>query len=382
MNDTNLLEKSIRPVRTEDATNRRRAMHRVCIVVGMCSTKQLLDELVRIFSRHTADVVIDVIASCDLKDELQSVSEGGHTACSRNFADAVIYVAGTGNLSFSRNVMLAEEYDAQTTLAYASNIQAPLIIISNDETSLPLVMLKALQGVDPCGCELISICDASSHRAGIRLIDILLNRWSHDVTLIRSIDVLAHAFAYRQIADTACICMGISQRRGIMHRFLPRFLRISDLPLMCIQQFKMLYDLKNIMVTHASQLPSKATFDSSAQHRLSEGTDIILLATVGFVARSLARKTSKLLPPLGFLIKPSVACGVTYALGCAYTYLLTDPDAQKASQYVWHMAQNFAQSCTSCVDMLITDAKKPATEDNCKLSLCGERSFSTSYIEI
>lgn len=381
MNGVSVTEKNIQPLFALHEPFKRDARHRICIVVGMGASRALLDELVQVFSVHTNDIHIDVVAACDLRD-IECVSTDDSAMHHKRFADAVIYVAATSQEYASREIVLTEEHDAHAILMYAQVMSAPLIIMSNNESSLPLTILKALQGVEPCACELISICDTSSRRAALSLIDALVRRWSKDPVLIGSIDVLARAVTSRRIAKTAYTCMGISQRKGIIRSMLPRFLRISDFPLMSFQQFMMLYDLKNMRSLQAVDIPNKKVSRIYTDSNLTAGADIILIAAMGLLARNLARKASRAVPVLSFVVKPSVAFAVTYAMGCAYSYLLRDAHVQKTSQNVRDMAQKFAQSCTSCVYLPTTGAKKQTSDDNDELSLCGERIHPTSYIEI
>ncbi len=230
-------------------------------------------------------------------------------------------------------------------------------IVSIAEICPPSAISNILQGGAPCETQVVSYLVQTSNACRATLSQYFARyHASYQAQLVRAYpwfkQTLAHEIVHRhrrKITD-------IASTHSLLHPFLPKILRLGDMPRMIAEEFKLLHELSRLysnptQAHDASYIHSQVVVgdctnssageslqyvssdvDADANAGAHVGTsavadtdhkilDVAGLICLGYISRSVARGLTKRLPLLSPVIKPCIAYGAVTLMGHGYVLL-------------------------------------------------------------
>lgn len=230
-------------------------------------------------------------------------------------------------------------------------------IVSIAENRTPSAISNILQGSAPCETQVVSYLVQTSNACRATLSEYFARyHASYQAQLIRAYPWFKQALAHEIVHRHRRNITDIASTHSLLHPFLPKILRLGDMPRMIAEEFKLLHELSRLYPkptqTHdASYIHSQVVVgdgtnsstgeslqyvssgvDADANAGAHVGTsavadtehkilDVAGLICLGYISRSLARTLTRRLPLLSPVIKPCIAYGAVTLMGHGYVLL-------------------------------------------------------------
>lgn len=231
----------------------------------------------------------------------------------------------------------------------------PIVSIAKNRT--PSAISNILQGSAPCETQVVSYLVQTSNACRTTLSEYFSRYHAYyQAQLIRAYPWFKQALAHEIVHRHRRNITDIASTHSLLHPFLPKILRLGDMPRMIAEEFKLLHELSRLYPkptqTHdASYIHSQAVVgdcsnsstgeslqyvssgvDADANAGAHVGTsavadtdhkilDVAGLICLGYISRSVARGLTKRLPLLSPVIKPCIAYGAVTLMGHGYVLL-------------------------------------------------------------
>lgn len=231
----------------------------------------------------------------------------------------------------------------------------PLVSIAKNRT--PSAISNILQGSAPCETQVVSYLVQTSNVCRAELSQYFARyHASYQAQLVRAYPWFKQALAHEIVHRHRRNITDIASTHSLLHPFLPKILRLGDMPRMISEEFKLLHELSRLypkptQAHDASYIFSQdavgdctnsstgkslqyvsSDVDADANAGAHVGTsavadtdhkilDVAGLICLGYISRSVARGLTKRLPLLSPLIKPCIAYGAVTLMGHGYVLL-------------------------------------------------------------
>ena len=231
----------------------------------------------------------------------------------------------------------------------------PLVSIAKNRT--PSAISNILQGSAPCETQVVSYLVQTSNAFRAELSQYFARyHASYQAQLVRAYPWFKQALAHEIVHRHRRNITDIASTHSLLHPFLPKILRLGDMPRMIAEEFKLLHELsrlypKTTQAHDASYIFSQdavgdctnsstgkslqyvsSDVDADANAGAHVGTsavadtdhkilDVAGLICLGYISRSVARGLTKRLPLLSPVIKPCIAYGAVTLMGHGYVLL-------------------------------------------------------------
>lgn len=320
----------------------------------LTDTKRLVFALYNLQPAPLFNLVQSYLApqTCDV--EIVQLLDGDHLP---NDCNALLLIGDEEKSSCThpndRNTNQNSSLCAHHLLDLIQEADATLVpIVSIAEICPPSAISNILQGGAPCETQVVSYLVQTSNACRATLSEYFARyHASYQAQLVRAYpwfkQTLAHEIVHRhrrKITD-------IASTHSLLYPFLPKILRLGDMPRMIAEEFKLLHELSSLYPkptqTHdASYIHSQAVVgdcsnsstgeslrsvssdynvaatgvhaDAASNHKVYNAAALICL---GFISRSLARTLTRRLPLLSPVIKPCIAYGTVTLMGHGYVLL-------------------------------------------------------------
>lgn len=228
-------------------------------------------------------------------------------------------------------------------------------IVSIAEICPPSAISTILQGGAPCETQVVSYLVQTSNACRATLSEYFARyHASYQAQLVRAYpwfkQTLAHEIVHRhrrKITD-------IASTHSLLYPFLPKILRLGDMPRMIAEEFKLLHELSRLYpkptqahnCIHSQTVVGNCTNSSTGESLQSMSSDVdadanagahvgtsavadtdhklynaAALICLGFISRSVARSLTRRLPLLSPVVKPCIAYGAVTLMGHGYVLL-------------------------------------------------------------
>lgn len=325
----------------------------------LSDTKRLVFALYKLQSAPLFNLVQSNLATQTCDVEIVQLLDGDHLP---NDCDALFLI---GDEEKSSCGYPCDHSNHQSTSLYthplldliqeADAALVPIVSIAKNRT--PSAISNILQGGAPCETQVVSYLVQTSNACRAELSQYFARyHASYQAQLIRAYpwfkQTLAHEIVHRhrrKITD-------IASTHSLLYPFLPKILRLGDMPRMIAEEFKLLHELSRLYPkptqTHdASYIFSQdavgdctnsstgkslqyvsSDVDADANAGAHVGTsavadtdhkilDVAGLICLGYISRSVARSLTRRLPLLSPVIKPCIAYGAVTLMGHGYVLL-------------------------------------------------------------
>lgn len=230
----------------------------------------------------------------------------------------------------------------------------PLVSIAKNRT--PSAISNILQGSAPCETQVVSYLVQTSNACRAELSQYFARyHASYQAQLVRAYPWFKQALAHEIVHRHRRNITDIASTHSLLHPFLPKILRLGDMPRMIAEEFKLLHELSHLYpkptqahdasyifsqdavgdCTNSStgeSLHVSSNVDADANAGAHVGTsavadadhkilDVAGLICFGYISRSVARGLTKRLPLLSPVIKPCIAYGAVTLMGHGYVLL-------------------------------------------------------------
>lgn len=228
-------------------------------------------------------------------------------------------------------------------------------IVSIAEICPPSAISTILQGGAPCETQVVSYLVQTSNACRATLSEYFARyHASYQAQLVRAYpwfkQTLAHEIVHRHRRNIT----DIASTHSLLYPFLPKILRLGDMPRMIAEEFKLLHELSRLYpkptqahnCIHSQTVVGDCTNSSTGEslQYVSSGVDadanagahvgtsavadtdhkildVAGLICLGYISRSVARGLTKRLPLLSPVIKPCIAYGAVTLMGHGYVLL-------------------------------------------------------------
>lgn len=229
----------------------------------------------------------------------------------------------------------------------------PIVSIAKNRT--PSAISNILQGSAPCETQVVSYLVQTSNACRATLSQYFARYHApYQAQLVRAYpwfkQTLAHEIVHRhrrKITD-------IASTHSLLYPFLPKILRLGDMPRMIAEEFKLLHELSRLYpkptqahnCIHSQTVVGNCTNSSTGESLQSMSSDVdadanagahvgtsavadtdhklynaAALICLGFISRSVARSLTRRLPLLSPVVKPCIAYGAVTLMGHGYVLL-------------------------------------------------------------
>ena len=231
----------------------------------------------------------------------------------------------------------------------------PLVSIAKNRT--PSAISNILQGSAPCETQVVSYLVQTSNACRAELSQYFARyHASYQAQLVRAYPWFKQALAHEIVHRHRRNITDIASAHSLLHPFLPKILRLGDMPRMIAEEFKLLHELSHLYpkptqahdasyifsqdavgdCTNSSTgeslqyVSSDVDADANAGARIGTSAvadtdhkilDVAGLICLGYISRSVARGLTKRLPLLSPVIKPCIAYGAVTLMGHGYVLL-------------------------------------------------------------
>lgn len=233
-------------------------------------------------------------------------------------------------------------------------------IVSIAETCPPFAISNILQGSAPCETQVVSYLVQTSKACRATLAQ-YFSRYhaSCQDQLAYAYPWFKQALAHEIVQRHRCEITDIAATHSLLHPFLPKILRLGDMPRMIAKEFKLVCELSRlyqpraqascvanmhvpvVVADHANSctdeskryVSSDVSADADTKHKIY---NLAALACLGYISRSVARGLTKRLPLLSPLIKPCIAYGTVTLMGHGYVLLHSSDFVKRAVVALQH----------------------------------------------
>lgn len=231
----------------------------------------------------------------------------------------------------------------------------PLVSIAKNRT--PSAISNILQGSAPCETQVVSYLVQTSNACRATLSQYFARyHASYQAQLAQAYPWFKQALAHEIVHRHRRNITDIASTHSLVHPFLPKILRLGDMPRMIAEEFKLLHELSRLypkptqahncihsqavvgdcsnsstgesLQSISSDVDADPNTDACAHVGASTTTDAdhkvynaAALICLGFISRSVARSLTRRLPLLSPVIKPCVAYGAVTLMGHGYVLL-------------------------------------------------------------
>lgn len=248
----------------------------------------------------------------------------------------------------------------------------PIVSIAKNRT--PSAISNILQGGAPCETQVVSYLVQTSNACRAELSQYFARyHASYQAQLIRAYPWFKQALAHEIVHRHRRNITDIASTHSLLYPFLPKILRLGDMPRMIAEEFKLLHELSSLYPkptqTHdASYIHSQAVVgdcsnsstgeslqyvssDVEADANTNAGAhadtsaaadadhkilDVAGLICLGYISRSVARGLTKRLPLLSPVIKPCIAYGTVTLMGHGYVLLHSSDFVKRVVDVLQH----------------------------------------------
>lgn len=248
----------------------------------------------------------------------------------------------------------------------------PIVSIAKNRT--PSAISNILQGSAPCETQVVSYLVQTSNACRAELSQYFARyHASYQAQLIRAYPWFKQALAHEIVHRHRRNITDIASTHSLLHPFLPKILRLGDMPRMIAEEFKLLHELSSLYPkptqTHdASYIHSQAVVGDCSNSSTGEslqyvssdveadantnagahaGTsaaadadhkilDVAGLICLGYISRSVARTLTRRLPLLSPVIKPCIAYGTVTLMGHGYVLLHSSDFVKRVVDVLQH----------------------------------------------
>lgn len=230
-------------------------------------------------------------------------------------------------------------------------------IVSIAEICPPSAISNILQGGAPCETQVVSYLVQTSNACRATLSQYFARYHAlYQAQLVRAYPWFKQALAHEIVHRHRRKITDIASTHSLLYPFLPKILRLGDMPRMIAEEFKLLHELSRLysnptQAHDASYIHSQVVVgdctnssageslqyvssdvDADANAGAHVGTsavadtdhkilDVAGLICLGYISRSVARGLTKRLPLLSPVIKPCIAYGAVTLMGHGYVLL-------------------------------------------------------------
>lgn len=231
----------------------------------------------------------------------------------------------------------------------------PLVSIAKNRT--PSAISNILQGSAPCETQVVSYLVQTPNACRATLSQYFARyHASYQAQLAQAYPWFKQALAHEIVHRHRRNITDIASTHSLLHPFLPKILRLGDMPRMIAEEFKLLHELSRLypkptQAHDASYIFSQdavgdctnsstgkslqyvsSDVDADANAGAHVGTsavadtdhkilDVAGLICLGYISRSVARSLTRRLPLLSPVIKPCIAYGAVTLMGHGYVLL-------------------------------------------------------------
>lgn len=245
-------------------------------------------------------------------------------------------------------------------------------IVSIAEICPPSAISNILQGSAPCETQVVSYLVQTSNACRAELSQYFARyHASYQAQLAQAYPWFKQALAHEIVHRHRRNITDIASTHSLLHPFLPRILRLGDMPRMIAEEFKLLHELSRLYpnstqayncihsqtvvgdCTNSSageslqSVSSDVDADPNTDARAHAGTsaaadadhkilDVAGLICLGYISRSVARGLTKRLPLLSPVIKPCIAYGTVTLMGHGYVLLHSSDFVKRVVDVLQH----------------------------------------------
>lgn len=239
----------------------------------------------------------------------------------------------------------------------------PIVSIAKNRT--PSAISNILQGSAPCETQVVSYLVQTSNACRAELSQYFARyHASYQAQLIRAYPWFKQALAHEIVHRHRRNITDIASTHSLLHPFLPKILRLGDMPRMIAEEFKLLHELSRLYpkptqahnCIHSQTVVGDCTNSSAGESLRSVPSDYNVAATgvhadaasnhkvynaaalicLGFISRSLARTLTRRLPLLSPIIKPCIAYGTVTLMGHGYVLLHSSDFVKRVVDVLQH----------------------------------------------
>lgn len=239
----------------------------------------------------------------------------------------------------------------------------PIVSIAKNRT--PSAISNILQGSAPCETQVVSYLVQTSNACRAELSQYFARyHASYQAQLIRAYPWFKQALAHEIVHRHRRNITDIASTHSLLHPFLPKILRLGDMPRMIAEEFKLLHELSRLYpkptqahnCIHSQTVVGDCTNSSTGESLRSVPSDYNVAATgvhadaasnhkvynaaalicLGFISRSLARTLTRRLPLLSPVIKPCIAYGTVTLMGHGYVLLHSSDFVKRVVDVLQH----------------------------------------------
>lgn len=243
-------------------------------------------------------------------------------------------------------------------------------IVSIAEICPPSAISTILQGGAPCETQVVSYLVQTSNACRATLSEYFARyHASYQAQLVRAYpwfkQTLAHEIVHRHRRNIT----DIASTHSLLYPFVPKILRLGDMPRMIAEEFKLLHELSRLYpkptqahnCIHSQTVVGDCTNSSTGEslQYVSSGVDadanagahvgtsavadtdhkildVAGLICLGYISRSVARGLTKRLPLLSPVIKPCIAYGTVTLMGHGYVLLHSSDFVKRVVDVLQH----------------------------------------------
>lgn len=230
-------------------------------------------------------------------------------------------------------------------------------IVSIAEICPPSAISNILQGSAPCETQVVSYLVQTSNACRATLSQYFARyHASYQAQLAQAYPWFKQALAHEIVHRHRRNITDIASTHSLVHPFLPKILRLGDMPRMIAEEFKLLHELSRLYpkptqahnCIHSQAVVGDCSNSSTGESLQSISSDVdddpntdacahvgasavadadhkvynaAALICLGFISRSVARSLTRRLPLLSPVIKPCIAYGAVTLMGHGYVLL-------------------------------------------------------------
>lgn len=239
----------------------------------------------------------------------------------------------------------------------------PIVSIAKNRT--PSAISNILQGSAPCETQVVSYLVQTSNACRAELSQYFARYHAYyQAQLIRAYPWFKQALAHEIVHRHRRNITDIASTHSLLHPFLPKILRLGDMPRMIAEEFKLLHELSRLYpkptqahnCIHSQTVVGDCSNSSTGESLRSVPSDYNVAATgvhadpasnhkvynaaalicLGYISRSVARGLTKRLPLLSPIIKPCIAYGTVTLMGHGYVLLHSSDFVKRVVDVLQH----------------------------------------------
>lgn len=339
----------------------------------LTDTKRLVFALYNLQPAPLFNLVQSYLApqTCDV--EIVQLLDGDHLP---NDCDALLLIGDEEKSSCThpndRSTGQSSSLCAHHLLDFIQEADATLVpIVSIAKNRTPSAISTILQGGAPCETQVVSYLVQTSNACRATLSEYFARyHASYQAQLVRAYPWFKQALAHEIVHRHRRNITDIASTHSLLHPFLPKILRLGDMPRMIAEEFKLLHELSRLYpnstqahncihsqtvvgdCTNSStgkslHVSSDAEADANTNAGAHVGTSAVAdtdhkilnvagLICLGYISRSVARSLTRRLPLLSPVIKPCIAYGTVTLMGHGYVLLHSSDFVKRVVDLLQH----------------------------------------------